>query len=564
MKIKTQLLLLLGVFAVSIFLIVGVNIFSIVSSTQQHQMAYAEMLIGQSETYIQLYLQRIDRIASQLQNTYTVQKFFLAPKWSGLIDAEQELAPTARSVLDQQDGISGLLFIGPDRRVNYSAQEDCFVMPEEEINSLTYTNLYQTDDAEYYYCIIPINSTMEPYVTLRKIGYVVMELDPDFYSSVFRRYLPSENATFILTDGNRNIVASNSHADSSLRFAVSELLSGKNFQNIEGTKYLCIVNQIQELGYQISYFLPYSDILFPGMRLAVINFAVFAGFFLLCMVLAVMMIRGILTPIRQISAFAHETIYNRRKSSLQITVRNELLPMVESLNWMLEQKEESTRKIFETQQKLYEAEKAEKQAKLDSLQAQIHPHFLYNTLECIRSIAEAKGVQEISEISSAMAKMFRYSIGGDPWSTLAEELEIVKAYFRIISIRFRGKYRLSLQCPAEYGDCRMIRMILQPLVENAVIHGLEKRRGEGEVNIRCEKTDGFLYLWVSDNGKGIEKEELEQIREQMEYPVSDSSVGIFNTVKRLKNRYGKEAKLEIDSVFQEGTVIFVCFPYREE
>ena len=107
-------------------------------------------------------------------------------------------------------------------------------------------------------------------------------------------------------------------------------------------------------------------------------------------------------------------------------------------------------------------------------------------------------------------------------------------------------------------------MILQPLVENAVIHGLEKRRGEGEVNIRCEKTDGFLYLWVSDNGKGIEKEELEQIREQMEYPVSDSSVGIFNTVKRLKNRYGKEAKLEIDSVFQEGTVIFVCFPYREE
>ena len=132
MKIKTQLFLLIIFFVIFFFVIMGINIRFIVQSTKEHQTASAELLINQSETYIEQYLQRIDKIARQLQNNYSVQQFFWADKWSELIDAEQELSSTARSVLNTGDNITGVFFQGADRKVNYSAHLSSMPFQEKE------------------------------------------------------------------------------------------------------------------------------------------------------------------------------------------------------------------------------------------------------------------------------------------------------------------------------------------------------------------------------------------------------------------------------------------------
>lgn len=557
MKIKTQLFLLIIFFVIFFFVIMGINIRFIVQSTKEHQTASAELLINQSETYIEQYLQRIDKIARQLQNNYSVQQFFWADKWGELIDAEQELSSTARSVLNTGDNITGVFFQGADRKVNYSAHLSSMPFQEKTNRTIWYTDLYAFEERRYYYCIVPISATIEPNVTYQLLGYAVIELSPSIYSSVFNRYLPSENAAFLLLDGNQQVVASNIEADESLLAISEDLPSGKFIDQIQGKQYLCISNQIQPLNYQILYLLPYSDIIMPGIQMAALNAAVFGVFFLFSIGIAYMIIRGILSPIQQISAFARKSIYNRQKFNMKIPLKNELRPMVDSLNWMLEQKEESTNKILKTQQKLYEAEQAEKQAKLDSLRSQIHPHFLYNTLECIRSIANTKGIEEIEVIAASMAQMFRYSINGGSFTTLQDELDIIRAYFQIISIRFRGKYEIEINCPQQYLQYRIPKMMLQPLVENAVIHGLEKRRGKGKVLINCQTTENLFQIQVLDNGRGMETEELKQLQHNLKEPDSGHSIGILNTASRIQNSYREPAGIYIESKRDYGTTVTI-------
>ena len=170
----------------------------------------------------------------------------------------------------------------------------------------------------------------------------------------------------------------------------------------------------------------------------------------------------------------------------------------------------------------------QKQAEYLAQQNQINPHFLYNTLEAIRADALIAGVDQIADTTEALATFFRYTITDvDRLVTLSDELENVEDYFTIQKFRFGDRMDLELELnDEELLSARMPRLVLQPIVENAVVHGLEEKTGEGIVKVVVESSRNVLYVYVKDDGVGMDTEQMEKLNE------------IFSAQNRTRKRFG--------------------------
>jgi two-component system sensor histidine kinase YesM len=245
---------------------------------------------------------------------------------------------------------------------------------------------------------------------------------------------------------------------------------------------------------------------------------------------------------------------------------NELDHIVEGVNKLLNEIEEYTKASLAAQEKLYEMELRKNDAEIYALQSQINPHFLNNTLQCIRSIAIINRNDEITRITLAMSELLRYSMNYQDKVRVVEEINIVKQYVVITNIRFQNRFRFSFQIAEEILDIKMCRMILQPLVENAVHHGVSRREEGGKVEISGGNTEGVIIFEVSDNGPGFEAPVLEEIRKVLAYSFSENretnrgrAYGLYNINRRLKLEYGESYGLEIEQK-KARTLVRVRFP----
>jgi two-component system sensor histidine kinase YesM len=208
-----------------------------------------------------------------------------------------------------------------------------------------------------------------------------------------------------------------------------------------------------------------------------------------------------------------------------------------------------------------------KEAEFRALQAQINPHFLYNTLESINSIAKINKSEEISVMVIALSKLFRLSINtAGEFVSVEYELEQVKNYLTIQRIRYQDKFRVLFDIPDNLLQMKMLKFILQPLVENAIYHGIELKDGNGVISISAEKKDGILEFCISDDGIGIKPGKLAEIEAslQKESYNSDSensrSYGITNVNNRIRLYFGGSYGLKYKSEVNSGTTVYVALP----
>lgn len=212
----------------------------------------------------------------------------------------------------------------------------------------------------------------------------------------------------------------------------------------------------------------------------------------------------------------------------------------------------------------------QKQAEYLALQNQINPHFLYNTLEAIRADALLADCEDIAETTEALATFFRYTISDVQESvTFSDELDNVENYFIIQRCRFGDKLSLELEMENEQLlEARMPKLILQPLVENAVVHGLEDKIDQGTVRIVVENSDRVLFLRVRDDGTGISEEQVERLNEQFsrtdrsDRPLEPRRGGIAlrNVNSRIRLMFGDDYGLRIFSAKGVGTECCVTLP----
>ncbi|CAH1190886.1 hypothetical protein PAECIP111892_00391 [Paenibacillus auburnensis] len=215
-----------------------------------------------------------------------------------------------------------------------------------------------------------------------------------------------------------------------------------------------------------------------------------------------------------------------------------------------------------------------REAELRSLQAHIKPHFLYNTLDTIHWMARSRGAEDIAEVVQSLSKLFRLGLSkGSDIIPLSDELEHIVSYLKIQHTRYSSKLSYTIESEPQFGELYVLKLLLQPIVENAIYHGIKERRGPGNIRIAVAERGGDLYLTVADDGAGIPAERLAQLRKRLEdigtgsieaeHPIPESAgsgYGILNVQARIRLTYGEPYGLSIDSEPGGGTLVTVRHP----
>ena len=246
---------------------------------------------------------------------------------------------------------------------------------------------------------------------------------------------------------------------------------------------------------------------------------------------------------------------------------NELNTLAENLNTMAGQIDLLIQKNMEEQKNFQKAE-------MKALQAQITPHFLYNTFDTIVWLAEEEHTEEVVRITKAFSDFLRISLSrGHEWITISQELEHIKNYLTIQKIRYADILNYSIDADEALMDVKMIKLVLQPLIENAIYHGIKNKRGRGKLKVSAHFTNDsrtFVCFTVEDNGAGFTEERLGQVRNELRTGAQDSEklssvYGLYNVNKKLKLYYGKNTEgLLIESEAGKGSKISFTIPVNAE
>ena len=283
----------------------------------------------------------------------------------------------------------------------------------------------------------------------------------------------------------------------------------------------------------------------------------------LAIVLSAFLTRSIYVPINRLVVAMEKLVFRRdfdyfindkRKDEFGI-LYNSFNKMVKGMKQLFEQ--------------LFQEELKKKEAQLKFLQAQINPHFLYNTLYSIYCISKLHNVKEITELSYSLTNFFRISFsGGFEFITVREMLEQICHYLRIQNIRYKDSLELITDVDQELMDHNILKFLLQPLVENSITHGMKNKGGKGQIDITGYIANGNIKFTVSDNGFGIPQDKLESINNSLlnlsEEIEDGNSFALRNIHRRMKLYYGEKYGLSIFSNEGEGTVVEVILPYMKK
>ncbi len=213
--------------------------------------------------------------------------------------------------------------------------------------------------------------------------------------------------------------------------------------------------------------------------------------------------------------------------------------------------------------KIYWEEEEKRTAEMIALQAQINPHFLYNTLNIIKWMANIQGAYSIENALNSLSSIFAFTakIKGD-FISVGEEVRFIKDYLAILNLRYYNRFSVSFDIDEEVYNYKTLKFILQPVIENAVFHGIEGVDRKGLVKIGIKHTGDKVYFTVEDNGKGISSEKLDTIFEENSEITRNklNSIGIPNIQKRIKLHFGEEYGIDIKSVDESGTTVTIVIP----
>ena len=240
----------------------------------------------------------------------------------------------------------------------------------------------------------------------------------------------------------------------------------------------------------------------------------------------------------------------------------ELRNLTLSVNIMADKLEDMMKKSIKDERNLRKAE-------LRTLQTQINPHFLYNTLDAIIWKAEAGEKDEVISLTSALSDFFRISLSsGADWIPISQEKKHIEGYLRIQQTRYRDILRYEIDIPEEIGHYYILKLLLQPLVENAIYHGIKIKRGGGLIRVTARLVDDMFEFAVSDTGTGMTEEQLKELNERMKKgqpTVSEGSggFGMVNVNLRIRLYYNQPVGLKIESS-NEGTTVSFRVPCKSK
>ena len=279
-----------------------------------------------------------------------------------------------------------------------------------------------------------------------------------------------------------------------------------------------------------------------------------AAALVLALVFALQLSRSIAEPIRRLMQTMRRVEEGDLHVRSQVSSRTELGQLSDSFDHMIA-------KTAELMDERLRSEEQKRKSEWKALQAQIQPHFLYNTLDSIIWMSHAGRNEEVVEMTSALALLLRSSIGdGSDTNTLKKEIAHVRSYLTIQKMRYNEKLRYEIDLDPQTEDCLLPKLILQPLVENAIYHGIKVKQQGGTVRIESLLEEDRLLITVEDDGVGMTPEQLETILDKKESDAESTKIGVYNVNERLQLFFGPDAVMKYYSTPGVRTMVMLVLP----
>ncbi len=546
-------------------------------------------------------------MSETVSNTMYTQYFLTETYIPQKLKYQEQMNRLMNRLINSSSHLSNMLLIDTNNTVySFSSfdyllaskldnQYDIFSM-EHYPDGFTGALFLEETDSSYYVSVQTIYEN-NVYDASKIIGRCIIICNSDSLTRLCTNAATSNDSLFAILDGQREVIASNQSRKDA--YDMLDTITDKDYLVMEHKT--------------VSDWTLYSAVPYKELYAELMPIRYMAALFIMTLIcsfviLARHMNKGIIKPLLRIVAFLQKDPYYALHNELEASGDNEITTLSTNINRMLEEINALTHTVLQNQAHMYEIELSENQAKLFALRTQINPHFLYNTLNSIQGLTYEGKCTEINNTVAALSYLMRYSLNKDNMTSIKEEFHCIEKYLQIVEVRYPNRFKVQLQLDADASEYRMPRFLLQPLVENAISHGLIPSNREGHLTlsaqiIDCENSIGqmeqtenickefsdsampeektknetsdtailrctkIIHIECIDNGIGITPDKLEELRSNLKNATTisgakseeRSEIGLQNIHMRIKLLYGSEYGLRIFSS-ELGTKICVDFP----
>ncbi|WP_438349509.1 histidine kinase [Paenibacillus sp. FA6] len=420
--------------------------------------------------------------------------------------------------------------------------------------------------------VISIMAAVKQQITHEVIGFIVIDLDDSIVEQFIDNTTIGQTGFFHVIDEIGKPIFVPSQPDNQIQASQLQQTElqhqfinprGSFVESSHGKPQFIVYTTSEETGWIIVGSAPLQEIVEEANEIRQVIIISVALSILFTMTLYFFMTKWLIRPVQLLKKQMRQAASGFLEAKVKTSGQDEIADLGRSFNTMLEQ----IKMLLE--QSINEQEQIQK-AELRTLQAQINPHFLYNTLDSIVWMAEANKNAQVIQLVQALSRFFRISLSkGRDWIPLKDELEHVQSYLIIQQMRYRDILQYEIDVHPSLLNTPILKMTLQPIVENALYHGIKNKRRMGLIRISAQKEDmGQFTLVVEDDGIGISPVRMEQIRKRLDVPSSQElteddviiGFGLYNVHQRVRLYYGSNYGVAIESVELQGTLVSLCIP----
>lgn len=327
---------------------------------------------------------------------------------------------------------------------------------------------------------------------------------------------------------------------------------------MSGEEYMATIHRSDSLDWYLVDYVPVEKILAPIHLTSTIFYASLVVIIVIGSFLSFTLYRNVQKPILLLVGSVRALMRGDYSKRIQYNGHHEFEYLIEQFNKMAQQIQELIEKVYESKIRMQDAT-------LKQLQSQIDPHFLYNCLNFIKNSARMQDEESVVQMSIHLGQYYRYVTRLDAAMTpLSQELDLITNYLEIHKLRHH-ELQYSLSVPEQMMDMPIPRLLLQPLVENAIQHGIETITEPGRIRVTASMQEGWIRLTVEDNGSGMTTDGMDELRVRIgDHANEDKLCGLWNVAQRLSLQYGRQAGIELEPSADGGLKVSLSWPENEE